>query len=368
MRRILQIFRNQNLVSNYQSLSPPKEKTMSENNPQSLPLPDQLMQMIFGFSLSRSISVAAQFGIADHLTDGAKTADELAQKIGLHARSLYRMLRALASVGIFSEDAEKRFSLTPLAEMLRSDHPQSLRAFAHMMAGEVTFKTWQGLAYGVQTGERAFDHLFGAPAFDWYQQNAEEGKIFNDAMTSMSLGSGGAVVASYDFSGINKIVDIGGGHGYLLAAILGKYPSMQGVLFDLPYVMEDAKKILAANGIVDRCEIATGSFFETAPAGADAYIMKHIIHDWSDEECIKILSHCRAGMNEGGKVLVAEMVLPEGNAPAVSKFLDLQMLLVLPGCERTATEYRALFAKAGLEVTRIIPTPSPYSVIEGVRR
>ena len=341
---------------------------MSETLSPSIPLPDQLMQMIFGFSLSRSISVAAELGVADHLTDGAKTADELATKLGVHARSLYRVLRALASAGIFSEDAEKRFSLTPLADMLRSDHPQSLRAFAHMMAGEVTYKTWQGLAYSVQTGERAFDRLFGEPIFDWYQKNAGEGKIFNDAMTSMSMGSGAAVVAGYDFSGINKIVDVGGGHGLLLAAILEKYPQMQGVLFDMPYVMDDAKTLLAARGLADRYELVIGNFFETAPAGGDAYIMKHIIHDWSDEECIKILSHCRAGMTEGGKVLVAEMVLPEGNAPAVSKFLDLQMLLVLSGCERTETEYRALFAKAGLEVTRIIPTPSPYSVIEGVRK
>ncbi len=341
---------------------------MSEQNAPQLPLPDQMMQMIFGFSLSRSISVAAQLGVADHLTDGAKTTDELAQTLGVHGRSLYRMLRALASAGIFSEDTDKRFSLTPLADMLRSDHPQSLRAFAHMMAGEVTYKTWQGLHYGVQTGERAFDHLFGEPIFDWYQKNSSEGKIFNDAMTSMSLGSGGVVVSGYDFSGINKIVDVGGGHGLLLAAILEKYPQMQGVLFDMPYVMEDAKKILASRGIADRCEIVTGDFFATAPAGSDAYIMKHIIHDWSDDECVKILSHCRAGLNEGGKVLVVEMVLPEGNAPAVSKFLDLQMLLVLSGCERTESEYRALFDRAGLELTRVIPTPSPYSVLEAVRK
>jgi hypothetical protein len=187
-------------------------------------------------------------------------------------------------------------------------------------------------------------------------------------MTSLSLGAGVAVVAGYDFTGINKLVDIGGGHGHLLAAILQKYPPLQGVLYDAPSVVSGATAVLAAQGVADRCEILSGDFFQAVPAGGDAYIMKHIIHDWNDEECVTILKHCREAMNSAGKVLIVEMVLPERNIPAVSKFLDLEMLQFMTGCERNAVEYRRLLERAGFQVTRIVPTPSPYSVIEAVRQ
>jgi hypothetical protein len=204
--------------------------------------------------------------------------------------------------------------------------------------------------------------------FPWFEQNPAQAKIFNDAMTSMSLGSSAAVLSAYDFTGISKLVDVGGGHGLLLAAILEKYPQMKGVLYDAPSVIAGAQEVLAARGIADRCETVAGDFFQSAPAGGDAYILKHIIHDWSDEECVTILRHCHAGMTAGGKVLIVEMVLPERNLPGVSKFLDLEMLQFLSGCERTETEYRDLLARAGFELTRIVPTPSPYSVVEGVRK
>lgn len=341
---------------------------MTQKSPQQAPPSAQLMEMIFGFALSRSIAVAAQFGIADLLKDGPKSADELAQAIGTHPRSLYRMLRALAGAGIFAEEADGRFSLTPLAEPLRSDAPESLRAFAAMMADEVNFETWAQLPYSIQNGKPAFPHKSGLPWFTWLEQNPAEGKIFNDAMTSLSAGAVAAVVSAYDFSGINKLVDVGGGHGLLLAAILSKYPYMKGVLYDDPSVITGAKDVFAARGVTDRCEAVGGDFFQSAPAGADAYILKHIIHDWSDEECLTILRHCRAGMTAGGKVLIVEMVIPERNVPSVSKFLDLQMLLFLTGRERTEAEYRALLDRAGFDLTRIVPTPSPYSVIEGARR
>ena len=335
---------------------------------QTIPPSAQLMEMIFGFALARSIAVAAQFGIADLLKDGPKSADELAQTIGAHPRSLYRMLRALAGAGVFEEEADGRFSLTPLSELLRSDAPESLRAFATFIANDVNFETWAQLPYSIQNGRPAFEHKFGMPWFPWIEQNPAQAKIFNDAMTSMSLGSGAAVVSAYDFSGITKLVDVGGGHGQLLAAILEKYPQMKGVLYDAPSVIAGAKEVLAERGIADRCETVVGDFFQSAPAGGDAYILKHIIHDWSDEECVTILGHCHAGMTPGGKVLIVEMVLPERNLPGVSKFLDLEMLLFLSGRERTEAEYRDLLARAGFELTRIVPTPSPYSVIEGVRK
>jgi hypothetical protein len=326
------------------------------------------MEMIFAFTLSRSIAVAAEFGIADLLKDGPKSADELAQAVGAHPRAFYRMLRALAGAGVFAEEADGRFTLTPLSELLRGDNPESLRAFAALMADEVNFEMWAGLPYSIRTGKPVVPHKLGMPWFDWLAQNPAKGKAFHDAMTSLSAGAVAAVLNAYDFSGINKLVDVGGGHGLLLAMVLSKYPGMRGMLYDAPPAVGGAAEVLAAHGIADRCEIAGGDFLESVPAGGDAYILKHIIHDWSDEECVTILGHCHAGMAVGGKVLVVEMVIPERNVPAISKFLDLEMLLFLTGRERTEAEYRDLLERAGFELTKIVATPSPYSVIEGVRR
>jgi hypothetical protein len=341
---------------------------MTDKSPQQTPPAAQLMEMIFGFALSRSIAVAAHLGVADLLKDGPKSAHELAPAISAHPRSLYRLLRALAGAGIFAEDADGRFSLTPFSELLRSDSPQSLRAFAAMMADEVNFQMWAELPYSIESGKPAAPPKLGMPWFDWLEQNPTKAKEFNDAMTSLSAGAGAAVVSAYDFSGINKLVDVGGGQGLLLASILAKYPQMRGVLYDAPSVIAGAHEVLTAHGVANRCDTVSGDFFQSAPAGGDAYILKHIIHDWSDEECITILSHCHAGMNPGGKVLIVEMVIPEPNVPAVSKFLDLQMLLFLSGRERTEAEYRTLLDRAGFELTRVVPTPSPYSVVEGVKQ
>lgn len=335
---------------------------------QSLPPQAQLMDMLFAFTISRSISVAAQYGIADELKEGAKSADELAAKLKLHPRSLYRMLRALAGAGVFHEDQEKRFSLTPLSELLRSDVPESIRAFARFIADDVGFKTWAALPHSIATGERAFDQVYEKFYFDWLAENPEKGQVFNEAMTSLSGGAGVAVVAGYDFSGINNLVDIGGGHGELLSVVLQKYPTMKGVLYDAPHVAALAHDTIASHGVADRCEIIGGDFFASAPTGGDAYLMKHIIHDWSDDECVTILRHCHSAMTDNGKVLIAEMVLPEANIAFPGKNLDLEMLLFMTGCERTADEYRALLNRAGFVLTRIVPTPSPYSVIEGVKK
>jgi hypothetical protein len=341
---------------------------MTQESPQHAPPSARLMDMIFGFALSRSIAVAAQFGVADLLKDSPKSPDELAQTIGAHPRSLYRMLRALAGAGIFVEAADGRFSLTPLSEPLCSDAPESLRAFAAMMADKMNFETWAQLPYAIQNGKPVIPHKFGMSWFAWLEQNPAEGKAFHDAMTSLSAGAVAAVLSAYDFSGINKLVDVGGGHGLLLASILSKYPKMTAVLYDEPTVITGAKDALAAHGVADRCEVVGGDFFQSAPAGGDAYILKHIIHDWSDEDCMMILSHCRAGMMAGGKVLIVEMVIPERNVPSVSKFLDLEMLLFLTGCERTEAEYRTLLDRAGFDLTTVVATPSAYSVIEGARR
>ena len=333
-----------------------------------LPPPVQLMQMLFGFAATRAIGVTAELRIADLLKDGAKTADELALQTGVFARSLYRVLRACASVGVYAEDNEKKFSLTPLAEPLVSDAPGSLRAFAEMISCDWQFQTWAELPYSVKTGKPSFDKVHGKPAFDYFWSNEKAGKVFNDAMTSNSAFSSFAVVNAYDFSSFKKLIDIGGGHGFLLASILAKNDNLKGVLYDMPAIVAEAEKLLKEHGVTDKCETVGGDFFTSVPAGGDGYIMKHIIHDWNDEQCIAILENCRKAMADGGKVLVVEMVVPEGNEPSPAKFLDLQMLQYLPGCERTEKEYERLFDKAGLKLTRIIPTMSPFSIIEGVSK
>jgi len=328
----------------------------------------QLMQMIFAFTVSRAISVAAQFRVADHLKDGPKTCDELAQLTGVHPRSLYRLLRALAGAAVFSEDNAGRFSLTELGDLLRNDHPQSLRGFAELIADKLNFEIWADLSYSVQTGLPVFPHQRNMPFFEWLEHNPAEAKLFHDAMTSLSAGAVAAVVEAYDFSGISKLVDVGGGHGLLIASILSKYPSMRGVVYDDPKVVQGAEEVLRAHGVSERGELIGGNFFTSVPGGGDAYILKHIIHDWNDDECVTILSHCHKEMPVGGKLLIVEMVIPEPNVPSIGKLLDLQMLVYLTGRERTSTEYGDLLSQVGFDLQRVVPTPSAYSVVEGVKK
>jgi hypothetical protein len=326
----------------------------------------QLTQMIFGFMPAQAIAAAAKLGIADLLEDGPRTADDLAQSTETHGGSLYRLLRALASVGVFAEDPDGKFRLTPMGEFLRSDVPGSLRAFSIYMGADFHLRVWEDLLYSVTHGRPVFNHIHKKGVFEYFEENREHAKIFNDAMTSFSASVSEPIVKAYDFSKIGKICDIGGGHGFLLSAVLEQYPHMNGVLYDAASVVSGAEDLLKAQGVRGRCEMVAGDFFESAPP-AESYIMKHIIHDWEDEKSIKILRNCRQAMTGDGKVLVVEMVVPEGNTPSPSKFLDLEMLLFLHSHERTAREYGALFEKAGFRLTRVIPTESPYSIVEGVR-
>lgn len=338
-------------------------QNVSEDAPPSA----QLLRMIFSFMTSQAISVAAKLGVADLLEGEAKSADELAQATGVQARPLYRILRALASVGIFAEDDARRFRLTPLAEPLRSDAPDSLRALSIFFGADWHWRVWSELSYSAQTGQPAFERIYGKPYFDYLAENPAPARIFDNAMTSFSASVGAAVIDAYDFTGIKKLVDVGGGHGLLLASILEKYPRMTGVVFDAPTVIEGAKDLIKARGVEGRCQTVGGDFFTSVPPGGDAYIMKHIIHDWEDERALTILKNCHRAMTEDGKLLVVEMVIPEGNAPSLGKFLDLEMLLFLHSYERTEAEYRALFERAGFRLTRIVPTGMPHSVIEAVR-
>ena len=335
--------------------------------PQDTPPQMAMLQMTSGYWISQSIYAAAKLGIADLLKDGAKSCDELANSTGTNARSLYRVMRALAQVGVFAEKEEGSFSLTPLSACLQSDHPKSMRALA-ILFGEEQYKAWGDILYSVQTGESSFEHLFGMPVFDYYAQNPESGKTFNQAMTSGSDAEKAAVVETYDFSNIHKLVDIGGGQGSFISAILKANSHLQGVLFDLQSVVEAAPDVISAEGVADRCEIVGGSFYESVPSGADAYILKHVLHDWDDETSLTILKNCHQAMEENGKLLVVEQVVPPGNEPALAKFMDVNMMMLHPGgCERTEAEYRALFEAAGFKLTKTTPTKAMVSVIEAVK-
>ncbi len=339
----------------------------AQSAPATTPPPIAMLQMITSFWVTRTIYVAAKLGLADLVKDQPKTAAELAGQIGAHAPSLYRVLRALASVGIFVEDEQGRFAQTPLSETLRSDVIGSLRAFAMVELGQEHFPAWGNVMHSVQTGEIAFDNLYKQNVWEYYAQNPEDAANFNVSMTGVSGMVTQAALASYDFSGINKIVDIAGGVGFLISAILQAYPQMRGTLFDLPHVIAEAGPLLDEAGVRDRCELATGDFFQAVPEGGDAYVMKWIIHDWDDEKSTIILKNIHRAMNENGRLLLVETVVPAGNQPDLSKFLDLNMMVMTGGRERTEAEFSALFDDAGFKLTRVIPTPSPVSIIEAVR-
>jgi hypothetical protein len=330
-----------------------------------LPPPVALLNLTIGTWTTQAIFVAAQLGIADLLREGPKSSADLAQSVGADARSLYRLLRALASVGIFAQDADRRFALTPMAECLQADVPGSMRAWVLIM-GSYGFPPWGELLHSVKTGETAFDHIHGMGFFDYLGKHPEQGRLFDESMTNFSGPEIDALVSAYDFTGIGTLVDVAGGHGSLLSAILQANPSMRGVLADMPAVIEGARRHFEAAKLADRCTVAPINFFESVPPGGDAYLMKHIIHDWDDGRATTILRNCHRAMAGKGRLLLAETVMVPGNDPEFGKWLDLAMLVYAGGCERTEVEYRDLLAAGGFRLTRIVPTQSPVSMIEAV--
>jgi ubiquinone/menaquinone biosynthesis C-methylase UbiE len=326
-----------------------------------------MLKIITGFWVSRAIYVAAKLRLADLVKDGPKTADELARLTGTHAPSLYRVLRALVAAGVFAGAEQGRYGKTPLSETLRSDTPGSLRAMAMVELGQEHFLAWGNLMRSVKTGEIAFDNLFKQNAWEYYARNPEGARNFNEAMRGVTEMINAAVIAAYDFSGFDKIVDVAGGTGVLIGAILGAHPRMRGVLFDLPHVIAEAEPLLDAAGVRDRCATATGDFFESVPEGGDVYAMKWIIHDWDDEKAKVILKNIHRAISEKGKLLLIEMVVPEDDQPDLSKFTDLNMMVMTGGRERTEAEFNSLLAASGFELTRMIRTASPFCVIEAVR-
>lgn len=324
-----------------------------------------MLQLLQGFWASRAVYAAAKLGIADLLKDGPKSSDDLAALTGTHPPSLYRLMRALSSIEVFSEDDQKCFALTPLGSTLRSDVPGSLRYVAIEEMGENHYPAWEKLLHSLKTGAIAFDHVYGKSKWQYMGEHPEEARIFDQAMASFSGIIAAAVTEAYDFSSSGVVADIGGGNGSLLAAVLKSAPQTRGILFDVPHVSETARPRLASEGLADRCEVVGGDFFKSVPR-ADLYTLRWIIHDWNDEQSAAILRNCRDAMTPGGKVLLIEAVVQPGPATAFSKFMDLNMLVMTGGRERTAGEYRDLFHAAGLKMTRIIPTHTEMSVIEAV--
>lgn len=332
---------------------------MAEPSPQ-----DQLARLMAGYWHTQAIYVAAKLRLADLLQRGPRTADELAPAAGTNTRALYRLLRALASVGIFAEDEQHRFSLTPMAECLRSDLPGSLWSMA-LLRGGLQYEAWGQLLHSVQTGHSAFEKMHGTPIFEYFQQHPEDGKLFDAAMTGVHGRETAAMLDAYDFTGIGTLADIGGGNGSVLTAVLAKYPTMQGVLYDLPGVVERARSTIEAAGLGNRCQVVAGNFFDAVPSGADAYLLRHIIHDWDDVQSVTILRNCRTAMSDAGKLVIVEGLVPPGNEPSISKFFDLAMMVLPGGMERTEEEYRRLYEGAGFRLTCIVPTRMWISVIEG---
>ena len=325
----------------------------------------QLSQLINGYRISQAIGVAAELGIADLLANGPRSSSELAQVTGSQPRTLYRLLRALASVGIFTEVEPERFGLTPMAEALQTDAPGSQRVTARYTVSDVNWPAWGQLGYSIRTGETAFQHVHGLDVWDYRKQHPTANAIFNAMMTSGSALQAAAITAAYDFSGFGTLMDVAGGHGLLLTTILSANPTLRGILAEQPHVVASARPIIEQSGVADRCTVVEVDFFASVPSGADAYILKWIIHDWDDERALAILKNCREAMGPNGTLLLAEVVIPPGDTPSPGKFGDLQMMLIPGGQERTEAEYRALFEAAGFRLTRIVPTRSPLSVIEG---
>lgn len=328
-----------------------------------LPASVQMLKIITGFWISRGVYALAKLGIPDLLKDGPKTADELASATNTHSQSLFRVLRALASVGIVTSEGD-RFGLTPLSETLVTDAPGSLRWFAVSELGQEHYPAWGNLMQSLKTGEIAFDHLFGMDVWKYFSQNPEDAATFNNSMSAMTAVVNEAITQLCDFSSYKSLVDVGGGHGGLITGILKSNPNLRGVLFDSPEVIEGARAKIEAAGLADRCETVSGDFFKAVPSGGDAYIMKWIIHDWDDQKAITILKNCRTHMEANSKLILVDCVVPEGDEPHFSKFIDLNMLVMTGGKERTEKEFAELLSAAGFKLLRVIPTELPTSIVE----
>ena len=334
---------------------------------QSNPAPESaIFDLVVGFWSACAVATVARLGIADRLAGGARTAPELARELGMDADALFRLLRAVASVGVLSRDQAGRFALTPIGESLRSDVPGSQRALIASELDTAHYLPWGRLEESVRTGGPVFEKVFSMKAWEYYRdRNPEEGRLFSANMTAQSELGTQAILAAYPFEDARCIVDVGGAHGALLAAALRQAPGARGILFDQAQVVAGAGELLERFGVADRVQCVAGDFFGELPRDGDVYLLKHILHDWNDADCVRILRQVREAMAPQGRVVVAELPLPEaGEAEPIGAMLDLNMLLMLGGRERTPAEYATLFERAGLRLERVVPTAAPIAVIE----
>lgn len=331
--------------------------------------PEALLYLILGKWYGQAITAAAQLGIADFLADGPRTSDEVAEARAANPAALYRVMRCLAAVGVLHETAGKTFALTPIGSALRADAPGSLAGLAKYEGAKYNLDACAELTHSARTGKSAFVAAHGAPIFEWMAAHPEEAALYNSAMASLSTTTARAVAAAYDFSSSKTIVDVGGGHGTLLAEILGSAPHARGVLFDAPHVAEVARKNLTARGLQARCEVIGGDFFAAVPPGHDTYVIKNVLHDWPDDEAVAILSQIARAMAPGGKLLVVEqLVTGPGTKLNLAKVIDMIMLcLTEGGRERTEVEYVEILRRSGFRLERVVATPSQVEVLEAYR-
>ncbi len=325
----------------------------------------QIQQLAAARFVSKPLYIAAKLGIADLLESHALPVEELARRTQTDSSALYRLMRCLSSVGVFREIEARSFELTPAAKLLVSGEG-SMRPLVLWLGDPRIDHVWENFLWSVQTGKTAVEKTHGKPIFEWLKEDEDLARIFNDAMSANATVRYAAVVGSYDFSGIKRLVDVGGGHGALMERILKATPGLRGAVYDQPAVVTGAAKRLSAAGLADRCEAIGGDMFQDAPA-ADAHMASLVLHDWDDERCITILRNCHRACAPGGRFLIIEMAMPGPNESSFAKMLDMQMLALAGGRERTEAEYASLFERAGYRLNRVVPTRGPVSVLEGLK-
>jgi SAM-dependent methyltransferase len=331
---------------------------------ESLPPHVQLIQMGTAHWVARLIYMAAELNLGDRLADGPKSAADLAGPTGTHERSLHRLLRTLASLGVLTAAGDGRFALTPLGEALKTGAPGSARETLMAFGGAWMWTAFGEFGHSLRTGQTAMAKAHGMEIFEFLRHHPQEAAYFSSAMVGFHGGEPPTVAEAFDFSRFDTIVDVGGATGNMLAHILTRHPHPRGVLFDRPHVVTEAPALIAARGLTDRITIEQGDFFERVPEGGDAYILSHIVHDWSEEQNLTILGNCRRAMKPGSRLLIVEFVLPEGGEPHLGYIADMVMLAFPGGEERTAAEYETLLAKAGFTMERVVPTASAVSIVE----
>jgi len=341
---------------------------MNQDRPTERLPSEQMVQMVGSYWLSQSLGAVARLGIPDRIAAQPRTSEEIAKAAGIDPDATRRVMRALASVGVFRQLEDSRFALTPLGETLRSNVPGSVRDFAVMLTDAPHWQSWGRFLETLKSGRSILKTVLGMELWEWYSHHPEDADAFSLAMGNLARMVAAELTKVVDFSEVQTVADVGGAHGVLLAAILQQHPHTRGILFDLPHVIEAAKGVIEAQGLSDRCVLSAGDFFREIPSGADVHVLKQILHDWDDERATLILDNCRRALRPNGRVLLVEMVLPPDEAPSPAHFIDLSMLVLLGGRERSASEFAALFEKSGFKPPRFISTDSPFELIEAERR